>query len=356
MKRIFKLGLLLAVLMILAACDDKVSPYSGHENVANSSETTTAAMTPIKVEIIRVNGGYQLLRDGQPYEIKGAGIDRPKGVDPDGADLAKFAAHGGNSFRNWRDQVETDGLAILEDAQKHGLTVAMSIPVGRERKGFDYDDEEAVARQLEYARGEVLAYRDHPALLVWIIGNEINMHATNFKVFDAVNDIAKMIKELDPNHPVTTTWAGYGADVPELLDTRMPDLDFISVQLYADVVNLPRKLAQTGLSWPVMVTEWGTMGHWEVDKTAWGAPIEMNSSEKARHYETAYRDAIAAVPEQIIGNYAFVWGQKQERTPTWYGLFLEDGSETESIDALHYIWRGEWPENRAPRIESMTLN
>lgn len=355
MKQFLTLSLLIGGLLLLQACGGNSTPDTDNAHV-QAAPASVPETTALKVEVVRENGGWQLLRDGQPYEIRGAGIDRPLGVDPDGADLAQFAGHGGNSFRNWRDQTETDGLAILDDAQKHGMTVAMSIPVGRERKGFDYDDEEAVAAQFEYARNEVLRYRDHPALLVWVIGNEINLHTTNFKIFDAVNDIAKMIHELDPNHPVTTTWAGYGPDVPDILETRMPDLDFLSVQLYADVINLPQKLAETNLDKAVMVTEWGTRGHWEVDKTNWDAPIEMNSSEKARHYEKVWHEVIAGVPDQIIGSYAFVWGQKQERTPTWYGLFLEDGSETESIDALHHIWRGEWPANRAPGIEVMTLN
>ena len=57
-----------------------------------------------------------------------------------------------------------------------------------------------MAAQLEYARNEVMKYKDHPALLTWIIGNEANLNFRNPKVFDAINDISKMIHELDPNH------------------------------------------------------------------------------------------------------------------------------------------------------------
>jgi hypothetical protein len=98
------------------------------------------------------------------------------------------------------------------------------------------------------------------------------------------------------------------------------------------------------------------VGHWEVPKTSWGAPIEPNSSEKAAHYFTSYRDAIASHPNQIIGSYVFLWGQKQERTPTWFSMFLEDGSETETVDVMHHAWNGAWPENRSPRIETMSLD
>ena len=59
---------------------------------------------------------------------------------------------------------------------------------------------------------------------------------------------------------------------------------------------------------------------------------------------------------QIIGSYVFLWGQKQERTPTWYGMLLEDGSKTETIDVMHHLWTGEWPENRAPRVKDLELD
>ena len=70
-----------------------------------------------------------------------------------------------------------------------------------------------------------------------------------------------------------------------------------------------------------MVTEWGPLGFWEVGKTDWGAPIEQNSTEKARHYLGGYQNFILpALPRQALGSYVFLWGQKQERTPTWFSM------------------------------------
>jgi len=232
----------------------------------------------------------------------------------------------------------------------------MCIEIGRERHGFDYDDEEAVAAQLAYAREEVLKYKDHPALLVWAIGNEPNLFFKNPKVFDAINDISKMIHDIDGNHPTTTALAGFSAELADLIDTRAPDLDFVSIQMYGDIVHLPKILSKAGYDKPYFVTEWGAIGHWEVPKTSWGAPIEQNSTEKAANYLKSYQVAIASDPDHVLGSYVFLWGQKQERTPTWYGMFLEDGTETETIDVMHYIWNGQWPENRSPRIESMVLD
>lgn len=303
----------------------------------------------VKVEIIKTADGYQLLRGGKPYEVKGAGLET--------GDIGVFASHGGNSIRTWRtDNRKFTGQELLDNAHKHGVTVALCIEIGRERHGFDYNDEAAVAAQLEYARSEVLKYKDHPALLTWIIGNEPNLKFKNPKVFDAVNDISKMIHKLDKNHPTTTALAGFNPELARLIETRAPDLDFISIQLYGKTVNLPRYIKKAKYEGPYFITEWGTVGHWEVGKTSWGSPIELNSSEKAAHYLKSHQVAIASQPDRVIGSYVFLWGQKQERTATWYGMFLEDGTETEAIDVMYHIWNGTWPENRAPQVKSMTLN
>ena len=206
------------------------------------------------------------------------------------ATSAVLASHGGNSIRTWStENPQITAIEVLDNAHKNGVTVAMCIEIGRERLGFDYNDEEAVATQLEFARNEVMKYKDHPALLVWIIGNEVNLSFRNPKVFDAINDISKMIHETDPNHPTTTALAGFNPQQVKLVEARAPDLDFISTQMYGGIVGLKRAIKAAEYDGPLFVTEWGSIGHWEVGKTAWGAPIEQNSSEKAANYLKSYK-------------------------------------------------------------------
>jgi hypothetical protein len=304
----------------------------------------------IKVELVRgANGDYQLLRGGQPYHIRGAGLET--------ADIASFAAHGGNSLRTWTTEFSgTTGREFLDAAAINNVTVALCLELGKERHGFDYDDEQAVARQLAYARREVLKYKDHPALLFWIIGNELNHSFKNPRVFDAIDDISRMIHSTDGKHPTTTALSGFSAELLALVEQRAPDLDFPSIQLYGGLDDLARGLEETAYRGPLMLTEWGTTGHWEVARTTWGAPVELTSSEKARIFLGRYEHVILPNEGQIIGNYVFLWGQKQERTPTWYSMMLEDGSKTEAMDVMHYIWTGEWPESRAPRVEGIFLD
>jgi hypothetical protein len=116
------------------------------------------------------------------------------------------------------------------------------------------------------------------------------------------------------------------------------------------------RIAEAGRDAPFMVTEWGTTGHWEVDRTDWDVAIEQTSAEKAKTLIKRYNIAIKVNTDKCLGSFVFFWGQKQERTPTWYGLFLEGGEETEMTDAIHYLWTGNWPDQRAPVMENFTIN
>jgi len=298
---------------------------------------------PVKVKIVAKEDGFTLLRAGKPYFIKGAGgtsyTDR----------LTKY---GGNSIRTWDSR---NGAEVLNKTYQLGLTVTMGLNVARERHGFNYDDTAAVKQQLENLRQEVRKYKNYPALLIWGVGNELNLDYKNPKVWDAVNGIAKMIHQEDPNHPVTTMLAGVNKREIEYIKARIPELDLLSVQVYGGLASVPQQLRVAGWDGPYMVTEWGPTGHWESMHTPWKASIEETSSQKAAVYRSRYEASIKQ-DKHCVGSYVFLWGQKQERTPTWYGLFTEKGEESEVVDVMQYLWTGSWPQNRAPHIDSVLLN
>ena len=202
----------------------------------------------------------------------------------------------------------------------------------------------------------MLKYRNHPALLAWGIGNELNLQYKNPKVWDAVNDISKMMHELDPNHPTTTVLAGLNKGLIDYIKERTKDIDLLCINTYGGLATLPRTLRAAGWEGAYMVTEWGPTGHWECLKTAWNAPIEETSSEKAAVYKTRYEYGIQSDKDNCLGSYVFLWGQKQERTPTWYGVFTEKGEESEVVDVMQYLWSGNWPANKAPHIYSLRVN
>lgn len=301
-----------------------------------------------KVEVRRSAERCQLYVNGQPFYIKGAGIEL--------GSPEKLKAHGGNAFRTWSVENGRDsGLQVLNRALTNGLYVAMGLDVDHERRGFDYDDTNAVARQFATLTGQVNQLKNHPALLVWVIGNELNFEK-NPKVWDAVNDLSKRIHQLDPNHPTTTTLAGFRKETVALVQSRAPDLDFLCFQMYCDIINLPRYLAEAAWDKPYIISEWGATGHWECGKTAWGAPLENDSTTKAELYRMRFEKVIQPEHKFCLGSFVFLWGQKQERTPTWYGMFLKSEEETAPIDIMHYFWTGSWPGNRSPRLEGAWLD
>ncbi len=314
-----------------------------------NNESSRQADQPVKVELKKVSSGWQLFRNNEPFFVMGAGLEC--------GNMEALARSGGNALRTWRtDNRCRSGKNMLDEARENGLMVCLGIEIARERHGFDYSDTAAVNKQYEYARSQVIKYKDHPALLAWGIGNELNLHSKNPRVWDAVNDIARMIHQIDPNHPVTTMLAGAGRQDILTVTERCPEIDFLSFQLYGDIVNLPGYIRNSGYAGAYIVSEWGATGHWEVSQTRWGSPIEQTSHEKAMAFRDRYQKAIASQAGQCIGSFVFLWGQKQERTPTWYGMFLESGQQTEAVDVMQYMWTGQWPENRSPVLKNCMLD
>jgi hypothetical protein len=293
----------------------------------------------VKVELTKTEDGWGLLRGGEPYRIKGAGGR---------GSLEALVAAGGNSIRTW-DFKDTDEL--LDEAHGLGLTVTLGIWLGHQRHGFDYSDANQVAEQYERARTAVMRYRDHPAVLLWGVGNEMEGYGSgdDASVWSAVNNIAAMVKKLDPNHPTMTVIAEVGGDRVENIHRLCPDIDIVGINAYGGAPSLPDRYVKAGGTKPYVVTETGPPGPWEVGKTAWGAPLEPTSSEKAKAYAGAYQ-ALEKDAALNLGSYVFLWGHKREGTATWFGMFLPDGRRTAAVDAMTEAWTGKTPKNRVPRI------
>lgn len=297
---------------------------------------------PIPVAITQVDGRYTLQRGGEPFFVNGVG-----GYSR----LELLKATGGNTLRTWSArQFES----IIEEAQEHGLAVVAGLWVEHERHGFDYDDAEAVARQIEEMKEKVDRLKDYPGLLMWGVGNEVELGYTNPKVWDTVEAVARYIQEVDPHRPVMCVIAYPDADKMAHLRERCPSLDLIGVNAYGGIHRLSAVLDAYGWNKPYLVTEWGPTGFWEGGVTDWGAELEATSTQKAMVIRQRYR-YITDDP-RCLGSFVFLWGQKQERTPTWFGMFLEDGSLTETVERMQHAWTGSLPDVLAPRISPLFID
>jgi len=320
------------VLFLLGACAALLPPRASAE--------------AIPVELRRTAQGWQLLRGGEPYFIRGAG---GKGS------LKQLAAAGANSVRTWGAD---DIGAMLDQAHALGLSVTVGIWLGHERHGFDYSDKAQVRGQFERAREAVLRYKDHPAVLLWGIGNEMEglEAGDDPAIWTAVNDIATMVKALDPAHPTMTVTAEIGGGRIASLQEHCPAIDIHGINSYGGAASLAERYRKAGATRPYVLTEFGPAGAWETGKTAWGAPLEQTSTGKSAAYRDAYQRAVTGAPGVALGSYVFNWGYKMEATATWFGMFLEDGSRLGAVDAMTGLWSGAPPGNLAPAVKPLVLD
>jgi beta-galactosidase/beta-glucuronidase len=212
-----------------------------------------ANQTPSVVKVSHQGPGFELTVNGKPFLVKGAGGDGSKSM---------LAAAGANSFRTWG----SDNLdAQLDEAQKLGLKVTVGIWLGHEEQGFSYNDPQAVEDQFQKAKAAILKYKNHPAVLMWGIGNEMEGYAAgdNPKIWRAVEDIAHEAKKQDPNHPTMTVIAEIGGKKVPSINTYCPDIDIVGINSYGGVASLPTRYKEAGGVKPYIVTEFGPPGVWE---------------------------------------------------------------------------------------------
>jgi len=285
-----------------------------------------------------------ILVDGRPFVPNGA-----SGT----ARLAELKALGANVVRTYGQEPGE----ILDAAQRAGLKVIVGFWMGHPRLGFDYANRRAVEAQLEDLRHMVERYRSHPALLMWGIGNEVEVDMPPdeaMAVWPAIDAAARLVKSLDPQHPTMAAVAEVGGEKAALVKRLVPHIDVLGINGYGDgLLTAARRARAQGWGGPILLTELGAQGHWDAPQTPWGAPREPTSTRKAERVG-AY---LAAARAEGVGALPFLWGQKQEVTPTWYSLFTPGGDWTEIVERMAQAWGGTVPggPNAAPRIVTLAF-
>jgi len=327
-------------------------------------------LKPSRVELVQRDDQWQLLRNDEPFYIHGvaAGASTYKEERPS-CYYGMLADCGGNAIRTYG--VNEDTKNVLDGAYTNGITVALGLWVNKESQGFNYNDPVAINSQLKALQQQVRSFKNHPALLMWIVGNEVDAQYSTLtqkqQMWTAVNNIHKMIHEEDGNHPTTTAIINASREKLDDIKRWVPNMDILSSNTkHQQVPGVLTNLQDAGWTKPYILSEYGPRGMTQLNPVAerileWGGLVEQTSTEKEQDYLDVYQNHV--IPNQnngCLGSFAFVWGyQTNGAIATWYGTHNLEGLPFGVVNALQFCWTGQYPENRAPRIDSredMLLN
>lgn len=302
--------------------------------------------------IVEKNGKFELLVNGVPTYIKGVG-----GTNR----LDHAARNGANAFRTWGGRVESI-KKDLEQAKAHNMYIMQGIGLTKNRAS--YSDESYKDKLRNEVRLLAETFKDDPNILVWGLGNEID-HEEKANIGAAwkfVDELAQIIKSIDKRHLVATVITHN----PRALDSiarYTPNIDMVGINSYGAIGKAAEIVEKSSYKGAYMITEWGPTGFWESPSTKWKAPIEQTSEEKRVVYEERYNNYILG-SKRCLGSFVFLWGQKEERTPTWFSMFVEKGVEglplngekTPMVEAMERVWKGAGLKQTAPVVGKFTIN
>ncbi|MFH9819782.1 discoidin domain-containing protein [Streptomyces sp. NPDC017230] len=328
--------------------------------------TDTTPPTAGAVEVSGSQGNWQLTVGGQPYTVKGLTWG------PSIADAPKYMpdvkSMGVNTIRTWGTDGGTEPL--LDSAAANGVRVVNGFwlqPGGGPGSGgcVDYVTDTTYKNNMltEFAKW-VEEYKSHPATLMWNVGNEsvlglqncysgTELEAQRNAYTGFVNDVAKKIHSIDPDHPVTSTDAWTGAW--PYYKRNAPDLDLYSMNSYGDICGVQEDWEEGGYTKPYIITEGGPAGEWEVPDDVNGVPDEPTDVQKAEGYAKAW-DCVTGHQGVALGATLFHYGVEHDFGGIWFNL-VPDGLKRLSYYAVKKAYGGSTSgDNTPPVITNMAVD
>lgn len=202
--------------------------------------------------------GRQILLDGAPFIIKGVGyapvpicID-PTTTPPHGdyftsdysniydRDLPLLRQMGANTVRLWGWNNQSNHTDFLDKAYNNGNNpIYVIVTFWMDPLYYDITDPDVRKAVKQAFRQMVAAHKNHPAVLMWSIGNELNapwMYGSCLDtLFNLIDEMAQEAHEEEGEnaHPVTTPLANIDLiNTIATYDPSMTYLDIWSVQVY----------------------------------------------------------------------------------------------------------------------------
>ena len=311
----------------------EVDAFTVPAAITPTTPTTPGCTTGPADGAVRVAGSkpnWCLLVDGRPWTVKGVTWGPP--ASEFAARAADLTDLGVNTIRTWG--TDAGSRTLLDAAAAARMRVVAGFwlaPGGGPGSGGCPDyvaDSTYKADALKDITTWVTAYRDHPGVLMWDVGNEsllgmaqcwsgTQLEAQRDAYAAFVNEAAVRIHSLDPKHPVTNTDAWTGAW--DYLERNAPALDLYGLNTYGGVCGTRQAWVAGGYDKPYLVTEGGPTGDWEARPDVNGIPDQGTDRDNAAGYTTAWR-CVQEHPGVALGATLFNYGTESDFGGIWFNL------------------------------------
>lgn len=203
---------------------------------------------------------------------------------------------------------------------------------------------------------------DHPALLMWCLGNEIPLEPA---YLETVNRMSQLLHTRYPGQLTSITIVNAPKEKINLIKKLAPDLDVIGYNSYGHgALGTASKNLEEEWGRAYYVSEFGPQGPWWGRKTAWGAIYEQSYDQKLQDLSASFQ-AIDAAP-RCLGSTMFLWGFWSQQKPTFFSAFLSpQGMHKATSESDLYItplaeefsryWSGKYPAERGPVMTKIQI-
>ena len=185
------------------------------------------------------------LADG-PYDtwVDANGNNQQDPDEPIVGDFQLLKEMGLNTIREYHQPFKPNKTLLRRMHEEYGFYVIMGDFLGKYTlgsgaswfEGTDYENPVHKKNMMESVRNMVMDYKDEPYILIWVLGNENNYGvASNANqkpeaYFQFVNEVAKMIKSIDPDHPVMV--CNGDTLYLDIFAKYAPDVDIYAANVY----------------------------------------------------------------------------------------------------------------------------
>jgi len=217
--------------------------------------------------------------------------------DPPVGDFKLMKDMGVNTLRLY-DHIGFNKQLLKEGYENFGFMYLIGDPIGMYAigsgadwyKGTDYTDPTQIKNMLERVRQMVEEYKDEPYILMWVLGNENNYAEPGIPgefsgsgcraklqpeaYYKFVNEAAKLVKSLDPQHRPVAVGNGDTLFL-DICAKNAPDIDIFGANSYRGQEGFGSLWRDVSVVYnkPVLITEYGCSAYhpdWSIEKCEQG--------------------------------------------------------------------------------------